>query len=285
MPSPADRFVLSSNFASLIQSPQHNSGFPVKMCAATIVDVSNFGPSTDELETKLPAPPGHVDELRRRFDVIEHRISVDNRNFELLHPRSADDLIDDDDFNRDERLPYWAEIWPSAYVLAQRIARENGRSSGRPSRLLELGCGSGLAVVTALAAGFEVTAVDYYPAALEFVKVNAELNGLPPPQMRVVDWRNYPDDLRDFDVVIAADVLYETGYCRLIAEAFRQSLSADGIGLLTDPQRSKAAALPEECRKAGMQISPPQVFGPLNVPGGDPAVKQTVNLFEMRHAS
>ena len=108
---------------------------------------------------------------------------------------------------------------------------------------------------------------------------------LPPPQTRVVDWRNYPDDLRDFDVVIAADVLYETGYCRLIAEAFRQSLSADGIGLLTDPQRSKAAALPEECRKAGMQISPPQVFGPLNVPAGDPAVKQTVNLFEMRHAS
>ena len=133
----------------------------------------------------------------------------------LLHPRSADDLIDEDDFNRDERLPYWAEIWPSAYVLAQRIARENGRSSGRPSRLLELGCGSGLAVVTALAAGFDVTAVDYYPAALEFVNVNAKLNGLPPPQIRVVDWRNYPDDLRDFDVVIAADVLYETGYCRL----------------------------------------------------------------------
>ena len=194
------------------------------MCAATIVDVSNFGPSTDELETKLPAQPGHVDELRRRFDVIEHRISVAGRIITLLHPRSADDLIDEDDFNRDERLPYWAEIWPSAYVLAQRIARENGRSSGRPSRLLELGCGSGLAVVTALAAGFDVTAVDYYPAALEFVKVNAELNGLPPPQIRVVDWRNYPDDLRDFDVVIAADVLYETGYCRLIAEAFRQSL-------------------------------------------------------------
>jgi ETFB lysine methyltransferase len=193
-------------------------------------------------------------------------------------------LIDDDEFNRDERLPYWAEIWPSAYVLAQRIAPENGGSSNRPRRLLELGCGSGLAVVTALAAGFEVTAVDYYPAALEFVKVNAKLNGMPAPQIRVVDWRNYPADLRDFEVVIAADVLYETGYCRLIAEAFRQSLAADGIGLLTDPQRSKAAALPEECRQNGLQISKPQVFGPLSVPGGDPAVKQTVDLFEIRHA-
>ena len=129
-----------------------------------------------------------------------------------------------------------------------------------------------------------MTATDYYSAALEFVKVNAELNGLPAPQIRVVDWRNYPADLRNFDVVIAADVLYETGYCRLIAEAFRQSLTADGIGLITDPQRTKAAALPEECRQAGLRISKPQVFGPLSVPGGDPAVKQTVDLFEIRHA-
>ena len=131
--------------------------------------------SSNRLAGKL----GNRRRLRRRFDVIEHRIGVGDRIFDLLHPRSADDLIDEEEFNRDERLPYWAEIWPSAYVLAQRIAGENGRSSGRPSRLLELGCGSGLAVVTALAAGFDVTAVDYYPAALEFVHVNAQLNGLP----------------------------------------------------------------------------------------------------------
>ncbi len=253
------------------------------MCAVTIVDVSTFGPTIGEFERVSPARPELVDDLRRRFDVVEHSIGIGDRMFKLLHPRSADDLIDEDEFNRDERLPYWAEIWPSAYVLAQRIAQESGGSSSRPWRLLELGCGSGLAVVTALAAGFEVTAVDYYPAALEFVKVNAELNGLPAPQIRVVDWRNYPADLRDFDVVVAADVLYETGYCRLIAKAFRQSLAADGIGLLTDPQRSKAAALHEACRQAGLRISKPQVFGPLSVPGGDPAVKQTVDLFEIRH--
>jgi ETFB lysine methyltransferase len=252
--------------------------------AATIVDVSNFGPTIGEFEHSLQVREKLVDDLRRRFDVVEHRIGVGNQVFELLHPRSADDLIDEDEFNRDERLPYWAEIWPSAYVLAQRIAEQDGSSIGRPRRLLELGCGSGLAVVIALAAGFEVTAIDYYPAALEFVHVNAELNSLPRPQTRVVDWRNYPTDLRGFDIVIAADVLYETGYCRLIAEAFRQSLVADGIGLLTDPQRSKAAVLPDECRKAGLKISQPQVFGPLSVPGGDPAVKQTVDLFEIRHA-
>ena len=32
----------------------------------------------------------------------------------VARPRSAEDLIDEDDYARDERLPYWAELWPSA---------------------------------------------------------------------------------------------------------------------------------------------------------------------------
>ena len=32
-------------------------------------------------------------------------------------------LIDEDEYARDERLPYWAELWPSALVLAERAGR------------------------------------------------------------------------------------------------------------------------------------------------------------------
>jgi predicted nicotinamide N-methyase len=221
--------------------------------------------------------------LRRRFDVIEHRISVQGRIFDLRRPRSADDLISDEEFNRDERLPYWAEVWPSAYVLAQQISAQGGAESVRPKpRLLELGCGCGLATITAQAFGFETTAVDYYTEALEFVRLNALLNDVPALATRVVDWRAYPDDLVDFDLVVAADVLYERDYCRLIAVAFRKSLRAGGLGLLTDPQRTKAESFPEECRRAGLRVNAPQVFGPLSVPGGGPAVRQTVNLYEIR---
>jgi ETFB lysine methyltransferase len=242
--------------------------------------MSNFGPGaplTDPTEPSLEAA------LKRRFDVIDHRITIESRTFDLRHPRSADDLISDEEFNRDERLPYWAEIWPSAYVLAQRIAGEGGTDAERQKRkLLELGCGSGLATITAEAFGFETTAIDYYPEALEFVQLNAQLNNIGMPTTSVVDWRRYPDDLRDFDLVVAADVLYERDYCRLIAAAFRHSLRPGGLGLLTDPQRSRAKPFPQECRLAGLQVSAPQVFGPLSVPGGDPAVRQTVNLFEIR---
>ena len=189
--------------------------------------------------------------LRGRFDVVEHRLAVGGRVFEMRHPRSADHLIDDEAFKRDERLPYWAEIWPSAFVLAERVAREDVRRDGRQLRLLELGCGCGLAVMSALAAGFEVTAVDYYADALEFVRLNAELNGLPRPEVRVVDWRAYPAELRDFDFVIAADVLYERDYCRMIAGAMRQSLAADGVGIVTDPQRIKRRRFRRSARGVG----------------------------------
>ena len=242
--------------------------------------MSNFGPAKPL--TRLPKS-SLAEALKRRFDVVEHGITIADRLFDLRHPRSADDLIREDDFNRDERLPYWAEVWPSAYVLAQRIAVEGQAESDWPKRtLVELGCGCGLAAIVATAFGFDTTAVDYYPEALEFVRLNAELNEIPSPTARLVDWRNYPPDLRDADLVVAADVLYERDYCRLVAAAFRQSLRPGGLGILTDPQRSKAEAFPEECLRAGLQVSPPQVFGPLSVPGGDPAVRQTVNLFEIR---
>jgi 2-polyprenyl-3-methyl-5-hydroxy-6-metoxy-1,4-benzoquinol methylase len=291
--------------------------------AVTIGGVSKGGTTSDAVKVSAEgsaadefAPSGTLtpalsrrereeleERLRGEFDVVEQGVAVGDFRFEMLHPRSADDLISEDEFNQDERLPYWAEIWPSAYVLAGRIAKfrnaqrpsqrwcpqplglDNGKHVSAVPRLLELGCGCGLAVMAALAAGFSVTAIDYYPEALEFVRLNALRNGLPAPETMVVDWRKYPRELVEFDVIVAADVLYERDYCRLIATAMKQSLRVGGLGLLTDPQRVKAEAFPEECRRAGLEIGAPQVSGPLSVPGGDVSVRQTVNLFEVRRAN
>jgi 2-polyprenyl-3-methyl-5-hydroxy-6-metoxy-1,4-benzoquinol methylase len=266
--------------------------------------VSNFGPTNQQdREGELGGEQGVTlssalsqkereqskleGQLRQRFDVVEQRLTVGRFTFDMLHPRSADALICDEEFNRDERLPYWAEIWPSAHVLAEQISTLAPALSQRKRemRMLELGCGCGLVVLTGLAMGFSVTAIDYYPEALEFVRLNALRNGLAGPEAVVVDWRKYPSELVGFDVVVAADVLYERDYCRLIAGAMSQSLRPDGLGLLTDPQRAKAEMFPGECRRARLEIAEPRVSGPLIISGGDPSVKQTVNLFEIRRAT
>ena len=46
--------------------------------------------------------------LRRRFRVTETEIPIAGRTLSILHPESAEDLIDEREFDLDERLPYWA---------------------------------------------------------------------------------------------------------------------------------------------------------------------------------
>jgi predicted nicotinamide N-methyase len=170
--------------------------------------------------------------LERRFATVREAVPVGDATLDVLRPGAAETLIDEAEFERDERLPYWADVWPSARVLAARLLAEQG--AGRT--LLELGCGSGVGAVAALRAGFAVTVTDYYDDALLFARANAwRLTGREPDAARLVDWRAFPDDLGYFDVVAASDVLYERPYAGLVARAYARTLARGGLGLLADP--------------------------------------------------
>jgi ETFB lysine methyltransferase len=184
--------------------------------------------------------------LERRFRTIVSPVEVCGRTLEILRPDNPEDLIDEEEFDRDERLPYWADLWPSALVLARHIGGMAG--AGRP--LLELGCGAGLVAAAAAAAGFAVTATDYYEDALSFTEVNVATNAGVAAETRMVDWRQLPDDLGRFDFVIASDVLYERDYGNLLARAIGRTLAPSGIAWLTDPGRvgvENFARTAEEC--------------------------------------
>jgi predicted nicotinamide N-methyase len=211
--------------------------------------------------------------LRARFEVTSGPVVWAGHTLDILRPKSVDDLISEDDFNRDGRLPYWADVWPSALGLATRVAQERG--NGR--RLLELGCAVGFVACLAAKVGFQVTATDYYVEACEFTRLNAHRNRLPTPETRVVDWRNYPADLRDFDVVIASDVLYEKPYCDLVAACFARSLARDGLGILTDPQRTLAAGFPAAAERAGLRIVERS-----GIPVEKEGRHQVIDLYELR---
>jgi ETFB lysine methyltransferase len=195
------------------------------------------------------APLDAPQSLRRRFELAVSEVSIGGTTYRLLRPRSVDDLISEEDFALDERIPYWADCWPSSRVLAERVARDAG--TGR--RLLELGCGIGLVSLAAARAGFRVLATDYYSEALEFTAANAQRNGVRRVDTRLVDWRKLPDDLGKFDVVAASDVLYEKPQAALIAAAMHRALLPGGVGLVTDPGRRTAGALVDECARLGLR--------------------------------
>ena len=128
------------------------------------------------------------------------------RELALLRPPSADELIDEEAFDEDEFLPYWAELWPSGIALAEVVAGLELR--GR--RVLELGAGLGIPSLVAALGGADVLATDWADDAVELLRANAERNGLRLRAERV-RWDEPEPLLREapWDVVLGADLLYE----------------------------------------------------------------------------
>ena len=214
--------------------------------------------------------------LRRRFRVVETPVDIAGRDISLLHPASAEELIDENDFERDERLPYWAELWPSARVLAEQVARMDGRDG----RLIELGCGAGLVSTSAVLSGFDVTATDYYEDATQFARLNAWRNGGVAVRGRMVDWRSMPDDLGDFDVVLASDVLYERPYGSLVADAIARVLGGDGFAIVADPGRVGREPFLEALAGRGLRIR-----SQYDVAYVDGPIRQTIACMEVHWTS
>lgn len=191
------------------------------------------------------------DDLAARFSLVATEVLVAGRRWIVRRPRSCDDLINEEDFDRDDRLPYWAELWPSARAMAERV----GRLPGAGGRLLELGCGVGLASMAAAAAGFDTLATDYYAEALEFTERNAAANGVA-LATRLIDWRRLPDELGRFDWVVASDVLYERPNAELVAAAIGRTLAPRGTALVSDPGRRPADRFPAACEAQGLDLLP-----------------------------
>ncbi len=161
--------------------------------------------------------------------------------------------MDEEDFARDERLPYWAELWPSAVALARHVSKEN--LTGR--RVVELGCGVGLPSMAALARGARVTATDHYEAALDFARYNSRLNLALEPETRLLDWHQPRVEGLEgiFDLVLAADVLYEPKNVEALAALIPALLAPGGEVLLAHPRRKEAPAFLERMRERGFGSS------------------------------
>jgi predicted nicotinamide N-methyase len=188
--------------------------------------------------------------LNRRFRTSIDDATIGEHTFSILKPANSDDLIREEDFVRDERLPYWADVWPSSIVLAEKLLGLDG--VGRTA--LELGCGVGLSTLSATSAGFDVLSTDYYEDALDVTRANVFRNLGSIARTRLVDWRDLPEDLGTFDLVFASDVLYENEYAALLPTILDRLLAGGGMALIADPGRVAAPIFVEACETQGLVI-------------------------------
>jgi len=130
-------------------------------------------------------------------------------------------------------LPYWAELWDSAAGLAQRLVQLPISSA---TRVLDLGCGMGLAGAVAAAMGARVLLADREPTALLLARLNS-LAFARRVRTRCLDWRR--DRLRErFDLILGSDILYERSQWDPLAAFWMEHVTAQGRVLLGEPGRA-----------------------------------------------
>lgn len=138
-----------------------------------------------------------------------------------------------------ENPPYWAFCWGSGAVLARWMLDHPERVRGRT--VLDFGSGSGVAAVAAALAGARrVIACDLDPLALLAARANARLNGV---ELETCD--DFLAIRERFDVLLAADVLYDRDNLPLLA---RFRACADSV--LVADSRVRNFSEPGYCRLA-----------------------------------
>ncbi|MCK4754731.1 MAG: methyltransferase domain-containing protein [Calditrichia bacterium] len=167
-------------------------------------------------------------------------ISLLDKRFVIQRVKNVDKLLDaisEEEFKKDERLPYWADIWPSAIALSEYVLENQKVFKGK--KILELGCGLGLVGITVTAIGGDVLFTDYDPHALRFTQTNFKRNFSRPASVQLLDWRN-PSHSESFDIILAADILYEKRWLGPVLNILDKKLTMHGIAYIADPDRTVA---------------------------------------------
>ena len=186
-----------------------------------------------------PTPPGYeVETVTQRIGGHDYRLRIlrDRQQFSDPGGRAQRAGVPPSSW------PMFGVLWPAGLALAEEMSRLP--LEGR--RILEAGCGIGLASLVLRRRGADITASDYHPLAADFLAHNAALNGLPPIRFELADWNGPNPALARFDLIIGADVLYEPDHVALLADFVAAHGNVPARVLIADPgrrQRSQFAAL------------------------------------------
>lgn len=157
----------------------------------------------------------------------EISIPVGSLNIRMLAPPSREES--------GSRISFWWGITSAAIALARHI---EAAGSLRDHRVIELGCGLGLAGITAGLRGADVLFTDYIPEALEYAHKNAQMNGLIDRNIKsaLLDWED-PGKTELFSMVLGSEILYDYFFHGSLIKLLETILAPGGRIILADRKR------------------------------------------------
>jgi predicted nicotinamide N-methyase len=189
----------------------------------------------------MGVPEALQDRNLRRFRLRRHRLSVAGGTLAVVVPAGSHDLLTAGRGGACpsvDELPYWADIWHASLGMARQLMRG---PCLRGQRVMDLGCGIGLAGLAAGRRGAEVRFVDRDQDALHFACFNALESGLRGYGATQLDWFEATVD-GEFDLMLLADVAYDERHFEPLLRHLECCLAPGGTALLGDPYRQVADA-------------------------------------------
>lgn len=205
---------------------------------------SSAFPTLPEDPDQLPGVPGGWQD-----DVVE----LGERVLRLARPADPDAFLDDAGVHaanaRNDYMPYWAFLWPSAVAMARTVLARAPWPVG--SRVLELGAGIGLVGLAAQCRGDAVTFSDHDRTALHLCRLNARRNQLAAPGLLELDWRQPGGE--KFPVIIGCEVTYDAPSHGPLLDVLSVQLHEGGVVWLGDPGRYQAIAFHKLAKERGWE--------------------------------
>jgi predicted nicotinamide N-methyase len=200
-----------------------------------------------------PAPLG--------YEVETTHLRIGDHDYSLRSLRDRQQFSDPD--GQAERAgissaswPLFGLVWPAGIALAEQMSRLPAAAlDGK--RILEVGCGIGLASLVLKRRNADITASDYHPLAGEFLRHNAELNHLPEIAYAQAAWAGPNPDLGRFDLIIGSDLLYERDNPRLLAGFLASHAAPAARIIVSDPGRSHCGQFSTQLATQGYVRSTP----------------------------
>jgi len=190
--------------------------------------------------------------LRFRYETLE----FDEMDIHIRGLRDRQQYLDED--GKAEALgissAQWSlfgVVWPSGKVLAHLM--QSYAIEGK--RILDVGCGLGLASLVLSQRSADVTATDYHPEVESFLQVNIAMNGGKEIPFFRTDWADEQTELGRFDLIIGSDLLYEKEHIALLANFIKQRANDRCEVVIVDPGRGKLNRFTREMEQDGFTYS------------------------------
>lgn len=207
--------------------------------------------------------------LAERYSLETIPVSFDELTYFFTKVSNPGDVAVDLD-SQGELLwqPYWAEDWESSRALCRLLLNRAIQGIS----ILDLGCGLGLTGAVAASRGAKVILADNARPALEFSEINCwKWNHL--CSYRELDWKASQSELEPVDLIVGAEIIYDSDDWIDLERFWRQHLKPDGQVWLCDPFRRTGKEFRDWIRKKNWDA----VFQDLNIP----EFEKPVNVVEL----